>query len=253
MKIFISPAKSLDLKSDMPNIKYSIPIFTKEASKINSVLKQKSEKSLAELMNLSQKLSMLNWERNQSFEIPFTIKNSRPAIFTFNGDVYSGLDISTLKNDSYELIQKNLRIISGLYGLLRPFDLIQPYRLEMGTSLKIEKCDNLYDFWKSKITNAIDKEINDEEILVNLASNEYASVIDFKLLKNQIISPIFKDFKNGKLKIISFYAKKARGAMARYLIENKANSVNDLLEFSNDGYSYSESESQKSNSPVFIR
>ena len=123
----------------------------------------------------------------------------------------------------------------------------------MGTSLKIEKCDNLYDFWKSKITNAIDKEINDEEILVNLASNEYASVIDFKLLKNQIISPIFKDFKNGKLKIISFYAKKARGAMARYLIENKANSVNDLLEFSNDGYSYSESESQKSNSPVFIR
>ena len=253
MKIFISPAKSLDLKSDMPNIKYSIPIFTKEASKINSVLKQKSEKSLAELMNLSQKLSMLNWERNQSFEIPFTIKNSRPAIFTFNGDVYSGLDISTLKNDSYELIQKNLRIISGLYGLLRPFDLIQPYRLEMGTSLKIEKCDNLYDFWKSKITNAIDKEINDEEILVNLASNEYASVIDFKLLKNKIISPIFKDFKNGKLKIISFYAKKARGAMARYLIENKANSVNDLLEFSNDGYSYSESESQKSNSPVFIR
>jgi cytoplasmic iron level regulating protein YaaA (DUF328/UPF0246 family) len=253
MKIFISPAKSLDLKSDMPNIKHSLPIFTKEASKINSVLKQKSEKSLAELMNLSQKLSMLNWERNQSFEIPFTIKNSRPAIFTFNGDVYSGLDISTLKNDSYELIQKNLRIISGLYGLLRPFDLIQPYRLEMGTSLKIEKCDNLYDFWKSKITNAIDKEINDEEILVNLASKEYASVIDFKLLKNQIISPIFKDFKNGKLKIISFYAKKARGAMARYLIENKANSVNDLLEFSNDGYSYSESESQKSNSPVFIR
>ena len=253
MKIFISPAKSLDLKSDVPNISHTQPIFTKEASKINGVLKEKSEKSLAELMKLSQKLSMLNWERNQSFEIPFTIKNSRPAIFTFNGDVYSGLDISTLKHESYEIIQKNLRIISGLYGLLRPFDLIQPYRLEMGTSLKIENCNNLYDFWKSKITYAINNEINDKEILVNLASNEYASVIDFKLIKNQVISPIFKDFKNGKLKIISFYAKKARGAMTRYLIENKANSVNDLLRFSNDGYSYSESETQKLNSPVFVR
>lgn len=253
MKIFISPAKSLDLESDLPNVKSTQPEFIREASRINKVLKEKSKLGLGKLMNLSEKLINLNWDRNQSFEIPFTKNNSRPAIYTFNGDVYSGINISTLKNESLRSIQEKLRIVSGLYGLLKPFDLIQPYRLEMSTPLKFEKYNNLYDFWKNKITNSILKETNDEEIIVNLASNEYSSAIDFDKLKNKVISPVFKDFKNGKLKIISFYAKKARGLMARYLIENEAKHLNDVIRFSDAGYSYSESETQKLSSPVFIR
>ena len=249
----ISPAKSLNLESDLPNVKSTQPLFIKEALKINKVLKEKSKKSLSKLMNLSEKLSNLNWERNQSFEIPFTKNNSRPAIYTFNGDVYSGINISTFNNESLRSSQEKLRIVSGLYGLLKPLDLIQPYRLEMGTPLKIEKYNNLYDFWINKITNSIVKETNDDEIIVNLASNEYSSAIDFDKLKNNVISPVFKDFKNGKLKIISFYAKKARGLMARYLIENDAKSSNDIIGFSDNGYSYSESETQKLSSPVFIR
>ena len=253
MKIFISPAKSLDFKSEIPEIESSKPEFLKEAIKINNTLKEQSEKDLGKLMNLSQKLSALNWERNQNFKTTTNKKNSRPAIFSFNGDVYSGFDISSLENKLFPLIQKNLRIISGLYGLLKPFDLIQPYRLEMGTSLEIENQKNLYDFWKNRITDSIKNDIVTNEILVNLASNEYASAINFDSFKNQIISPIFKDFKNGKLKIISFYAKKARGLMTRYLIENDAKSLSDLLGFSSNGYSYSELESQDPNFPVFIR
>lgn len=253
MKILISPAKSLNLESDLPNVKSTQPLFIKEALKINKVLKEKSKKSLSKLMNLSEKLSNLNWERNQSFEIPFTKNNSRPAIYTFNGDVYSGINISTFNNESLRSSQEKLRIVSGLYGLLKPLDLIQPYRLEMGTPLKIEKYNNLYDFWINKITNSIVKETNDDEIIVNLASNEYSSAIDFDKLKNNVISPVFKDFKNGKLKIISFYAKKARGLMARYLIENEAKYLDDVIGFSDAGYSYSQSETKEMNSPVFIR
>ena len=253
MKIFISPAKSLDLTSDMPSIKESQPYFFKEAISLNNVLKGKTSKSLASLMNLSDKLSQINWERNQNFKTDFTIDNSRPAIFTFNGDVYSGLDSYSLSNEKLETLQNRVRILSGLYGILRPFDLIQPYRLEMGTSLKINKSNNLYEFWKKKITKFIIEDITSNEIIVDLASKEYSLAIDFSSIKNNVISPVFKDFKNGKLKIISFYAKKARGAMSRYLVESDSKSIDDILGFSSDGYSYSSTESKEINSPVFIR
>jgi len=253
MKIFISPAKSLDLTSKTPIIEETQPHFINEANKLNSVLKQKSVKVLSSLMHLSEKLSQLNWERNQNFKTPFTTENSRPAIFTFNGDVYSGLDAFSLPKKRFIFLQDNLRIISGLYGMLRPFDLIQPYRLEMGTSLKIGANNSLYGFWKKKITTQINDEIDKEEIIVDLASKEYSSAIDFKSIKNKVISPVFKDFKNGKLKIISFYAKKARGTMSRFLIEKEAKSINDILGFSTDGYSYSHDETKDKSSPVFTR
>ena len=249
MKIFISPAKSLDLISKPPAVQESQPYFLNEANSLNRILKNKTVNNLIDLMNLSEKLSQLNWERNQNF----ITGDSRPAIFTFNGDVYSGLDPYSFSNKKLDTLQKNLRIISGLYGILRPFDLIQPYRLEMGTSLRIGKNNNLYEFWKKKITNHIIKEINHDEVIVNLASKEYSLAINFKSIKNSVISPVFKDFKNGKLQIISFYAKKARGAMSRFLIEKDANSINDILKFSEDGYAFSEVDTNDKNTPIFIR
>ena len=249
MKIFISPAKSLDLISKPPAVQESQPYFLNEANSLNRILKNKTVNNLIDLMNLSEKLSQLNWERNQNF----ITGDSRPAIFTFNGDVYSGLDPYSFSNKKLDTLQKNLRIISGLYGILRPFDLIQPYRLEMGTSLRIGKNNNLYEFWKKKITNHIIKEINHDEVIVDLASKEYSLAINFKSIKNSVISPVFKDFKNGKLQIISFYAKKARGAMSRFLIEKDANSINDILKFSEDGYAFSEVDTNDKNTPIFIR
>ena len=249
MKIFISPAKSLDLISKPPAVQESQPYFLNEANSLNRILKNKTVNNLIDLMNLSEKLSQLNWERNQNF----ITGDSRPAIFTFNGDVYSGLDPYSFSNKKLDTLQKNLRIISGLYGILRPFDLIQPYRLEMGTSLRIGKNNNLYEFWKKKITNHIIKEINHNEVIVDLASKEYSLAINFKSIKNSVISPVFKDFKNGKLQIISFYAKKARGAMSRFLIEKDANSINDILKFSEDGYAFSEVDTNDKNTPIFIR
>ena len=249
MKIFISPAKSLNLISKIPLIQDSQPHFLNEAKILNSILKSKKVDNLKDLMNLSEKLGQLNWERNQNFNKG----NFRPAIFTFNGDVYSGLDPYSLKSKTLDSLQKKIRIISGLYGILRPFDLIQPYRLEMGTSLKIGSNNNLYEFWRKKITDYIIKDLTNDEVIVNLASKEYSSAIDFKSIKNNIVSPVFKDFKNGKLKIISFYAKKARGTMSRFLIEKNASSIDDILMFSMDGYVYSEVETKDKNSPVFIR
>ncbi|MDG2371489.1 MAG: peroxide stress protein YaaA [Flavobacteriaceae bacterium] len=253
MKIFISPAKSMDLTSKTPVIEETQPHFINESNKLNSVLKKKSVKSLSGLMHLSEKLSRLNWERNQNFKTPFTTENSRPAIFTFNGDVYFGLDAFSLPKKKFTLLQDNLRIISGLYGILRPFDLIQPYRLEMGTPLKVGSNNNLYEYWTKKITDQIINEVYPGEIIVDLASKEYSSVINFKSIKNRVISPVFKDFKNGKFKIISFYAKKARGVMSRFLIETAAKSMDDILKFSENGYSFSNKDSIEENFPVFIR
>ena len=248
MKIFISPAKSLDLISKPPAVQESQPHFLSEANSLNRILKNKTVNNLIDLMNLSEKLSQLNWERNQNF----ITGDSRPAIFTFNGDVYSGLDPYSFSNKKLDTLQKNLRIISGLYGILRPFDLIKPYRLEMGTSLRIGKNNNLYEFWKKKITNHIIEEINHNEVIVDLASKEYSLAINFKSIKNSVISPVFKDFKNGKHKIISFYAKRARGLMAKWIIENKIKDFEKLSKFNLDGYYFSESESSATE-PVFLR
>ena len=253
MKILISPAKSLDFDSNIDSLKCTQPVFLNKTSQINSVLKEKSPKDLMQLQGISQKLSDLNWKRNNDYVDNHNDKNSRPAVFAFNGDVYSGIDVKTLSEDKVYDLQKSLRILSGYYGVLKPLDLIQPYRLEMGTKLAVNGSENLYKFWSENITNSILAEMSTEDLLINLASNEYFEAFDKKKFDGRIISPVFKDFKNGKLKIISFYAKKARGMMVRYIVDNEVSSYNELLGFNLGNYSYNEAETSDENFPVFTR
>jgi len=238
MKIVISPAKSLDFETAVPTTQFTEGIFLNEAEKLNAVLKKKSPKKLAELMSVSPKLSELNWQRNQDWQLPFTLDNARQAVFAFKGDVYIGLDAYSLPLDKMNQLQNKLRILSGQYGILKPLDLMQPYRLEMGTKLKVGQKDNLYQYWGSKVTDELNSELVDDEVLLNLASNEYFKVIKPKLLKVPIITPVFKDYKDGKLKMISFFAKKARGLMVRYIIDHAIEKVEDLKGFNYDGYAF---------------
>ena len=251
MKILISPAKSLDFENEVETSHSSKPLFGIKAKQINNVIKDLSAPDLGKLMSISPKLSDLNWKRNQEFQN--SDSSEKQAIYAFNGDVYDGIDISSIPTDKHEKIQESVRILSGLYGILKPFDIIKPYRLEIGTKLSVNGSKNLYDFWSESVTNSITDEVSDDELIINLASNEYFSVINSKLLNNKIVSPQFKDFKNGKLKIISFYAKKARGLMTRYLIENDVKSENDILGFDYSGYSFSSEESKDLLNPVFVR
>ena len=253
MKILISPAKSLDFDSNIDSLKCTQPVFLNKTSQINSVLKEKSPKDLMQLQGISQKLSDLNWKRNNDYVDNHNNKNSRPAVYAFNGDVYNGIDVKTLSEDKVYDLQKSLRILSGYYGVLKPLDLIQPYRLEMGTKLVVNGSENLYKFWSENITNSILDEISTEDLLINLASNEYFEAFDKKKFDGRIISPVFKDFKNGKLKIISFYAKKARGMMVRYIVDNSVSSYNELLGVNLGNYSYNEAETSDENFPVFTR
>ena len=251
MKLLISPAKSLEFEKELPLEKTTTPIFGEDALYINSILKKQSVAKLSKLMDLSAALANLNWDRNQHFASSST--PSRAAIFAFNGDVYAGLDAYSLTVEQVESMQDKLRILSGLYGLLKPLDEISPYRLEMGTSLKLGKHNNLYSYWKTKLTAQLNAELEEGELFVNLASKEYFSAIDANAVQADIVTPHFKDFKNGKLKIISFFAKKARGMMVRHLIEQGATSLADLKSFTADGYAYSASESSDEWNPVFIR
>jgi hypothetical protein len=205
------------------------------------------------LMEISTQLAAVNWERNQQFKLPFSPANARPAIYAFIGDVYLGLDAYSLSEEKVQKMQDSLRILSGLYGILKPLDLIQPYRLEMGTSLKIGRKKNLYEFWKMTLTNAINEELEEGEMLVNLASNEYFSALDLKKIEGPIITPIFKDWKNDKLKVLSFFAKKARGSMVRYLVETNAKTLDDIRGFRGNDYQFSKEHTLKENQPVFIR
>ena len=253
MKILISPAKSLDFDSIIGSLECTQPVFLNKTSEINSVLKEKSPKDLMQLQGISQNLSDLNWKRNNDYVNNHNHKNSRPAVFAFNGDVYNGIDVKTLSEDKVYDLQKSLRILSGYYGVLKPLDLIQPYRLEMGTKLAVNGSENLYKFWSENITNSILDEMSTEDLLINLASNEYFEAFDKKKFDGRIISPVFKDFKNGKLKIISFYAKKARGMMVRYIVDNNVSSYEELLGFNLGNYSYNEAETLDENHPVFTR
>jgi hypothetical protein len=252
MKIVISPAKSLNFESSLPTSNFSESLFLKEARLVHKVLKTKSPKSLSELMDISDNLADLNWQRNQDWKTPFTPQNARPAIFTFDGDVYTGLDVYSMPIEKLEVLQDRLRILSGLYGLLKPLDLMQAYRLEMGTKLPIGESKNLYDFWKPIITKALNKELKKGELFINLASNEYFSAVDAKALKVPVITPEFKDYKDGKLKIISFFAKKARGLMVRYIIDTNAETIEDLKGFNYEGYQF-DSNLSKGNQLVFTR
>ena len=224
-----------------------------QSEKLNAILKKKKPKALSDLMSISDNLAQLNWERNQSFSLPFTPENARPAVYAFNGDVYQGLDAYSISEDKLDALQDSLRILSGLYGILKPLDLIQPYRLEMGTQLKVGRKKNLYEFWKKDLTKALNDELKDDELFINLASNEYFGAVDEKALKVPVITPIFKDWKNDKLKVISFFAKKARGAMVRYIIDSNAKTLEDVKGFDLDDYVYSKEHTLKEHQPVFVR
>ncbi|WP_395044981.1 peroxide stress protein YaaA [Flavobacterium sp.] len=253
MKIVISPAKSLDFESQLPVELYSEYNFTKQSVSIDKVLKRKKPKQLMQLMSISDKLADLNWQRNQERDVAnLSIENSRPAIFAFNGDVYLGLDAYSLSEEKIKVVQEKLRILSGLYGLLKPLDLIQPYRLEMGTKLSIGKNKNLYEFWKSTVTKELNSQLKKDELFINLASNEYFEAVDIKKLKAKIITPEFKDYKDGKLKMISFFAKKARGMMVRYIIDTNAETIDELKGFNYEGYAF-DANLSKENKLVFTR
>jgi len=255
MIVLIAPAKRLDYDSDLSVEDFSVAEHLKESKELIKELQKKSPEDLSSLMGLSENLSMLNFERNMNWQVPKKPSNEvRQAIFAFKGDVYVGLDSETLSKSDIKYAQKNLAILSGLYGLLKPLDLMYPYRLEMGTKMKNEKGKNLYEFWGNKITtsiNALAKKNNSKGI-INLASVEYFTSVKTENLDLPVYSPVFKDFKNGKYKIISFFAKKARGSMARFVIQNKIKKPEDLNKFNLDGYKYSKKDSTEY-SPVFLR
>ncbi len=238
MKIVISPAKSLDYQTPLPTEQFTKPIFLSYSEKIQKTLKKKSARSLSKLMSISDNLGQLNYQRNQEWELPFTPQNARPALFAFKGTVYEGLEAYTLPIDKIDDIQNKLRILSGLYGLLKPLDLMQPYRLEMGTKLKLGTKENLYKFWGDTLSKALKKEMQPDEVLVNLASQEYFKVLKEKVIDRKIITPIFKDFSNAKLKVVAFFAKKARGLMVRYIIDNNIENVSEIKNFNKAGYRY---------------
>lgn len=252
MKIVISPAKSLNFEKEIPINLFSESLFLKESKKINSILKKIKPAELSTLMNISDNLADLNWQRNQSWKLPFDANNSRPAIYTFDGDVYGGIDIYSLPIEKIEILQNKVRILSGLYGLLKPLDLMQAYRLEMGTKIEIGENKNLYEFWKTKITNSLNKELSKDEVFINLASNEYFSAVDVKNLKVKVITPEFKDYKDGKLKIISFFAKRARGLMVSYILDNNVETIEELKAFDYENYRY-DANLSNGNNLVFTR
>lgn len=252
MKIVISPAKTLDYETPLPTGRHSKSALLRYAKPVQAVLKKQSPRELMELMDISRNLADLNWQRNRKWKTPFTPENARPAVYAFAGDVYDGLDAYTLSPDRYDVLESKLRILSGLYGLLKPFDLIQPYRLEMGRKLPVGEAANLYEYWKLIVTAALNKELKKGELFVNLASNEYFGAVDAKALKTPVITPVFKEYKDGNLKVISFFAKKARGQMVRYILDKNVETLEGLKGFDVDGYGFDASLSGE-NELVFTR
>jgi len=255
MIVLLSPAKTLDYETPLPLQSFSVSEHLKKSEELIGELRKKDPQGLSGLMGLSDKLANLNFERNMNWEPPISpSEDSRQAIFAFKGDVYTGLSAYSLNKADFKFLDKHVRILSGLYGILKPLDLMSPYRLEMGTKLKNSKGKNLYDFWGSDISESINQSISTHKnkTILNLASVEYFSSVKQGSLAGKVVSPVFKDYKNGKYKIISFFAKKARGLMTRYLIENRIDSPDGLADFNCDGYKYSKSESTDQ-SPVFLR
>jgi cytoplasmic iron level regulating protein YaaA (DUF328/UPF0246 family) len=238
MLIVLSPAKTLDFERETPSLNHTTPRLLEDSQRIMQALQKKSVNKLMDLQGISKALAELNYQRNQEWNINHTENNAKPAISVFQGDVYVGLNEADFEQKDYEVAQNHLRILSGLYGVLRPFDVIQPYRLEMGTSLKTTRGKNLYEFWKMRITDLINDDLKetDSKILVNLASDEYFKAIKTPKLYAQVIQPVFMDKKNGKYKVLSFFAKKARGMMARFVVKNRIENVEDLKSFDSEGY-----------------
>ncbi len=243
MLLVISPAKKLDYKTPLPTKKHSKAQMLGDAQLLIAGLQKLSPPDIASMMSLSEALSTLNFQRYQEWSLPFKTSNARQAILAFKGDVYLGLDAYDYSTEDFAFAQDHLRILSGLYGILRPLDLMQAYRLEMGTSFSNERGRNLYEFWGSKISESLNKQLKKlgSSTLLNLASNEYFKSVETKSLNAQIVTPVFKDWKNDKYKVISFFAKKARGRMASYVIKNSLTAPEQILDFDWDGYSYSES------------
>ena len=254
MKIIISPAKRLNYKSKTKIKKVTQPIFIKESQELIKILRQKSVTEIKELMKLSSGLAQLNHERYAKWQLPFTTENAKQAIFAFEGDVFKTMKKESMNNNDFDFLQKNLRILSGLHGILLPYDLIQAHRLEGGTKLENPKGNNLYKYWGDKITDVLNAEIeqDNDDLILNLASNEYFKYINKKKLKGKIVTANFKESKNGKLKSIAIYAKKARGMMLHFITKNKLKNIEHLKAFDYEGYGYSEAHS-KENEQIFIR
>ncbi|ENV62926.1 UPF0246 protein [Acinetobacter junii NIPH 182] len=254
MLALISPAKTLDYTTALPTDTHTQPRLLEQSQQLIDVCRKLSATEIASLMTVSEKIANLNVERFRDWNAEFDFSNARQALFAFKGDVYTGLDAYHLKDQDIDFAQQHLRMLSGLYGLLRPLDLMMPYRLEMGTKLKNSRGNNLYEFWGSIITDQINQDLAeiDAKLLVNLASDEYYKSVNEKKIRAEIIKPVFLDQKNGKYKVISFYAKKARGLMARYLIENKLSQVEQLKAFDSEGY-YFDAESSSDKELVFKR
>ncbi|MAZ90191.1 MAG: peroxide stress protein YaaA [Cellvibrionaceae bacterium] len=242
MLLVISPAKNLDFDSPSKTQQKSTPDFLEEAQLLIDELRHLAPQDISALMSISDKLGVLNYDRFQQWATPFTEDNAKQAVLAFNGDVYTGLDAESFSAAEFKFAQKHLRILSGLYGLLRPLDLMQAYRLEMGTKFNNQRGKNLYEFWGNLITEALNKQLKSlkTDVLVNLASNEYFKSVKPKGLNANIITPVFKDWKGDKYKIISFYAKKARGLMCAYAINHKITNVEDLKKFDSEGYAFNE-------------
>ena len=240
MLFLLSPAKSLDYDTPAQVSTHTQPLFTRQSAALIDVLKTKSPQDISGLMKLSDALSGLNVARYQAWSKKFTAKNSKQSVLAFNGDVYEGLNAKSLDAAQLDWAQAHLCILSGLYGVLRPLDLMQPYRLEMGTALRTEKGSNLYQFWGSQISDYLNERAAAQTtpVIVNLASEEYFKVVDLTTLKARVVNCVFEDYKNGDYKIISFHAKRARGLMVRYAIENKASSVKKLEGFDTEGYAF---------------
>jgi len=250
----ISPAKTLDYETPVTTSKFTLPDYLDKSAKLVDEVKKKSSNDLKSLMQISQKLADINAKRFNQWHLPFNSENSKQAVLAFKGDVYNGLEATTLTEENLNYAQSHLRIISGLYGLLRPLDLMQPYRLEMGLSLKTKYGENLYEFWGIQITDTLNSVLaeDDDPVLINLASNEYFKSIHEKELDCRLIKPEFKDWKNGKYKMISFYAKKARGMMVRYAIDHNIEDPDECKNFDYDGYSYNH-ELSRGDNWVFCR
>ncbi len=237
MIILVSPAKKLEFDEAAPIKTESKPVFLNEVQELLGVLNKVEKPELSKLMKLSDKLTDLNYDRYRNFEFPFTSQNAKQAVYTFRGDTYVGLNADTLTDAEIAYAQDHLAILSGLYGLLKPLDLMQPYRLEMGTRLANAKGKNLYEFWGDKITNFINDNYQGQDV-INLASNEYISAVQKKDLKAKFITPQFKEIRDGQPKMIGLFAKRARGSMARFIIQNKIEKIEDLKGFNYGGYAY---------------
>lgn len=254
MLLLVSPAKDLDFQPLAQPLPVTQPDMLAQSQQLAEICKTLTPADLSSLMHISDKLAGLNAARFAQWQLPFTEDNAKAALFAFNGDVYQGLDAASLTADDIAFAQQHLRILSGLYGVLRPLDLMQPYRLEMGTKLANPHGKDLYAFWQNSITDQLNQQLSvlQTEVVVNLASQEYFKAVKAKLLQGRLISPVFKDFKNGQYKIISFFAKKARGLMARYIIEKRLTTAEQLKGFDLAGYQYS-AEQSSADAPVFLR